>query len=209
MPTKSNLCFIPFKSESFHWMIWACSEDVFVLHNNETIDSGFMVIEVSTVIWQFLLVVPNREWSVIFVENNKVVSIKLTYLSNIFIETFQSIYYLRRLSVPHIQSTIQTCRCQVPIMQFEYLCDTMCVSLIHPKQLSLTRIPYPHCAVHGPTKHIPIREFIHEPNLIFMYVTVCTPQLIPLRLFHNLTTISFTLLIYPVLHFMQLNRTFC
>ncbi len=61
MPTESHLCFIPFKSESLHCMVTACSEDVFVLDNNKTIDSGFMIVEVPTIIRQFLLVVPNRE----------------------------------------------------------------------------------------------------------------------------------------------------
>lgn len=147
MSTESQFCFISFKSKPFNCIVTACSKNVFVLYNNESIDGCFVIIKVATIVLHFLFVIPNCEWSIVFVEYDEVVSIKLTDLSNIFVKTFQSVNYFRGLPVPHIKSTIKRSRCKVPIMKFEYLSDGMCMSLKHSKYLSLNRIPNPNCAV--------------------------------------------------------------
>jgi hypothetical protein len=50
MASESHLCFILFESKSLHRVVTACCENVFVLDDNETIDGGFMIIEVTAIV---------------------------------------------------------------------------------------------------------------------------------------------------------------
>ena len=107
MATKGHLSHISLESEPLDRVITAGSKYVFVLRNNESIDSGLVIVKVATVVLQFLFVIPNRERSIVFVQNDDVVSIKLSYLSNIFIKAFESVNDFRGLSVPHVESAVE------------------------------------------------------------------------------------------------------
>ena len=50
MASESHLCFILFESKSLHRVVTACCENVFVLDDNETVDGGFVIIEVTAIV---------------------------------------------------------------------------------------------------------------------------------------------------------------